>query len=138
MKTGSLHPPDSAGPRRVLVVDDQSDYLEALEALLAGEGYDVVTSTSAADALVRAGEFTPTLLITDLNMAPCDGVELLHTLAEDRLLPGVPRVILSSAPEAVVRRRMRECAVEAEVMDKNGDAGALLAAIDRLCQEAPP
>ena len=107
--------------------------MDALEALLSGEGYDVVTATSAADALVRAREFIPTLLITDMNMDPCDGVEFLHTLAEEGLLLGVPRVILSSAPAKAVRRRMRECAVEAELIDKNGDTDALLAAIDTLC-----
>ena len=144
MKAGSPDPPDGAGPPRVLAirpprvlaVDDQSDFLDALEALLSGEGYDVVTATSPADALARAREFNPTLLITDLNMDPCDGVEFLHTLSEEGLLPGVPRVILSSAPERVVRRRMDECAVHAEVIDKNGDVGALLAAIGKLCEDA--
>jgi CheY-like chemotaxis protein len=134
MKPSSPHRPERAGAPIVLAVDDQTDYLDALEALLVGEGYNVVTSSSAADALVRAREFTPTVLITDLNMEPCDGVELLHNLAEDHLLPGVPRVILSSAPEEVVRRRMRECVVEAEVIDKNGDVGALLDAIGKLCE----
>jgi CheY-like chemotaxis protein len=133
MKTSPPDLPDGVGPPLVLAVDDQSDYLDALEALLSGEGYDVVTATCVADALARAREFSPTLLITDMNMDPCDGVEFLHTLADEGLLPGVPRVILSSAPEKVVRRRMRECVVQAEVIDKNGDTGALLAAIGKLC-----
>jgi two-component system OmpR family response regulator len=95
--------PGEACPPLILAVDDQSDYLDALEALLSGEGYDVLTATSAADALARAREVTPTLLITDMNMDPCDGVEFLHTLTEEGLLLGVPRVILSSAPAKVVR-----------------------------------
>jgi DNA-binding NtrC family response regulator len=78
MKAGSPDPPDGAGPplvlavrpSLVLAVDDQSDFLDALEALLSGEGYDVVTATSAADALARAREFNPTLLITDLTWIP--------------------------------------------------------------------
>lgn len=123
-----------ADPPRIFAVDDQDDFLEALETLLSGEGYDVATATSPADALGRAGEFKPSLLITDLNMNPCDGVEFLHTLSKKHMLPGVPRVILSSAPEEDVRRRMRDRGVEAEVMDKNGDVGVLLAAIGRLCR----
>jgi CheY-like chemotaxis protein len=56
MKAGALHPLEGAARPRVLLVDDKNDYLEALATLLAGEGYDVVTSTSAAEALVRAGD----------------------------------------------------------------------------------
>ena len=120
---------------RILAVDDESGYLETLEALLSGEGYEVLTTTSAAGALEVVHKFNPALLATDLNMHPCDGVDLLRMVAERHLLPGVPRVILSSAPDEVVRRRMRDGGVDADVIDKNGGVDVLLAVIGRLCHK---
>jgi two-component system NtrC family response regulator len=34
----------------VLIVDDEKNYLVVLDALLASEGYEIVTSTNGADA----------------------------------------------------------------------------------------
>ena len=112
MKPGAPHPPNGTGPPLVLAVDDQSDYLDALEALLVGEGYDVVTSTSAADALIRAREFTPTLLITDLNMDPCDGVEFL---------PGFERAFLGAASLRVFDAELGGVSIEHPPDDRAGE-----------------
>lgn len=124
-------PPPAA--LRVLAVNDQPDFLDALAALLSLEGYEVATTTDVKEALLRADDFAPALLIADFDMNECDGVEFLRTLADRRLLPEVPKMILSSAAMDVVRERMRDRGVEAEVMDKNGDVDELLAVIRRLC-----
>ena len=122
---------------KVLIAEDDSCSRTTLEASLREWGYEVVTATSTADALGHARLLRLCLFVTDLNMHPCDGVELLRTLDEQDLLPGVPRLILSSAPADVVRRRMREGEVEAEVADKNGDVDVLLGVIERLCRPSP-
>ena len=131
----TLFAEDDFSANRILAVDDESGYLENLEALLSAHGYEVRTTTSAAGALEAAREFKPVLFCTDLNMHPSDGIDLLRMLAERHLLQGVPRVVLSSTPNEVVRRRMREGGVDAEIIDKNGGVDVLLAVIARLCRK---
>jgi CheY-like chemotaxis protein len=130
-------PPAGTRPR-ILALNDDHDFLDALDELLSAEGYDVVTTTSAEEALTRACHWRPSLLITDLNMDVCDGVEFILRLTERGILAGVPKVILSSAATEVVRQRMRQSGVDAEVFDKNGRIDVLLEAVARLARRPHP
>jgi CheY-like chemotaxis protein len=66
----------------VLVVDDDPDSAELFAAALAGCGADVVTATSAADALrVLAGRL-PDVVVTDIAMPGADGYWLLGEIRQ--------------------------------------------------------
>ncbi len=67
---------------RILVVDDEAAARSALAELLRAEGYEVETAGDAFKAFGRLGEFTPELVLSDLNMPGMDGVELLRKLRE--------------------------------------------------------
>jgi DNA-binding NtrC family response regulator len=92
---------------RVLVVDDEESMCEFLSIMLRKERYDVVTASSAAEALdrARAGGFHAA--ITDIRMPGEDGLDLLRQLKETD--PSLPVIILtayasqSTAIEAVNR-----------------------------------
>ena len=74
----------SAAPR-LLVVEDDRPHAEALEAVLAGEGYEVelAESTDAALDRLRARSFD--VVLTDLVLGGRDGLELLREAR--RMLP---------------------------------------------------
>ena len=65
---------------RVLVVDDQADERELLNAVLAGRGAHVETAESAEAALARLLHARPAVLVTDLAMPGQDGYTLLQRL----------------------------------------------------------
>jgi len=68
---------------RVLVVDANPHALAAIERTLRTEGYVIATAFDAAGAVIVADRLGPfELLITALQMAPVDGVELAHLLRE--------------------------------------------------------
>ncbi len=62
----------------ILIVDDERNYLVVLEALLGPEGYEILTTDNAPDAvrLVRAADLD--LVITDMKMPGMNGMELLE------------------------------------------------------------
>jgi CheY-like chemotaxis protein len=70
--------------RRILVVDDEARVLlilaEALKRL--GNGYEIVTSASGADALEKARQQAFDLVITDLKMSKMGGQELTRNIKE--------------------------------------------------------
>jgi len=70
--------------RRILVVDDEARVLlilaEALKRL--GNGYEIVTSASGADALEKARQKAFDLVITDLKMSNMGGQELTRNIKE--------------------------------------------------------
>jgi two-component system, cell cycle response regulator CpdR len=70
--------------KRILIVDDEDRVLlilaEALKRL--GNGYEIVTAGSGAEALIKARQQTFDLLITDLKMSIMGGTELTRSIKE--------------------------------------------------------
>jgi CheY-like chemotaxis protein len=91
--------------RTVLVVDDEWAVADVLEALLSDEGFRVVTASNGAQALQRAAEARPDLMIVDFMMPVLDGAGLLRALAETPDLAAIPVILMSSLPEATVAER---------------------------------
>jgi len=83
----------------ILVIDDDELDLGAMEVTLKAAGFQVETCESGKDALRRARELQPDLVITDLMMAPPDGFEICRGLDEDELLRSVPRIVVSAIGE---------------------------------------
>lgn len=74
----------------VLVVDDELDVLNPLAEFIAEWGYNVVTTTSAKQALYTLKNQNFDLLLTDLVMPEMDGIRLLQSALEiDPLLIGI-------------------------------------------------
>src|SRR5438094_853023 len=89
--------PMSDSPR-VLVADDQSDVLEALRWLLAGEGYDAQFVTSVDGVMERLRSEAFDLLLMDLNYSRDttsgrEGLALISRVREHD--PGLPIVVMT-------------------------------------------
>jgi len=67
----------------ILVVDDESDSLAYLFDLLHNEGYRVLPTPSALEALAQIAKRKPKLVISDLRMPDLDGLELLDRVKRD-------------------------------------------------------
>lgn len=81
----------------VLVVDDDADIREALEYVLADEGYDSADVGGGQEALeyLRAHP-APAVILLDWNMAPMDGSQFMAELAKDDALRRIPVVVLTA------------------------------------------
>ncbi len=67
---------------RILVVDDEPDHLSVVAGTLEAAGYEVLRAGSAEEALSRAHETPPEVVVTDLRLPGMDGVALLKRLRE--------------------------------------------------------
>jgi len=65
---------------RILIVDDEKNYLVVLQALLADSGYEVLTAQTGPQALALAAEEEPDLVITDMRMPQMTGLDLIGRL----------------------------------------------------------
>ncbi|GAB4052855.1 response regulator [Catellatospora paridis] len=86
----------SAGPVRVLLADDQSLFREALAVLL-GVRDDIVVVGEAGDgaqALDRAAELRPDVVLMDLRMPVLDGVAATRRMRVEH--PGVRVIVLTT------------------------------------------
>jgi len=78
---------------KVLLVDDEQDFLDAMATRMKDRGMDVSVTTSAADALklVESGAYDAVVL--DLMMPEMDGLEVLRAIKEKR--PEVQIILLT-------------------------------------------
>ncbi len=68
---------------RVLVVDDEAYITDLVGTALRYEGFDVAVAASGREALSRAGEFRPDLLVLDVMLPDVDGIEVCARLRRD-------------------------------------------------------
>ena len=91
----------------VLVVDDEWGIANFLEEVLTDEGHDVIVANNGRQALERAAEKRPALVLTDYMMPVMDGADFINAMAKDPVLAGVPVMLMSSMPEEAVAERCR-------------------------------
>jgi len=82
--------------KRLLVVDDEAKLLRAVAVDLRGEGYDVTTARSGAEALVSIAQSLPDLIISDIRMPGMDGHRLARKLRESARTALIPIIFLTA------------------------------------------
>jgi two-component system NtrC family response regulator len=78
----------------ILIIDDEKNYLVILEALLAPEGYEIITEDNALNALRLIRETDLDLIITDMKMPGMNGIELLEK--SKKINPELPVIIMTA------------------------------------------
>ncbi|UCF82644.1 MAG: sigma-54-dependent Fis family transcriptional regulator, partial [Desulfobacteraceae bacterium] len=78
----------------ILIVDDEKNYLLVLEALLGPEGYEIIATENAHDALRSVREADLDLIITDMKMPGMNGMKLLDECK--RMKPELPVIIMTA------------------------------------------
>ena len=80
---------------KILVIDDEPEITEIVDAFLTTAGYDVAIENSALAGIDRAKEYQPHLILLDIMMPAMDGYEVCNKLKQDRLTAEIPVVFLT-------------------------------------------
>ncbi len=113
----------------VLVVEDEFGIAELFDAVLTDEGYQVLTAMNGKLGLEMLAKERPDLVFCDYMMPVMDGAVMLGAMAANPALRGIPVVMMSSMPEAVVAER---CSGYVTFMRKPFKLFALLDVVERV------
>ena len=69
-----------AVPKKVLVVDDEPNFLKMLSVRLRAEGYEVITALDGEDALKKIKSDQPDAVLLDILMPKLDGLKTLREI----------------------------------------------------------
>ena len=123
-----------AGPRRVMVVEDEPSIRAVVADILRFEGYDVREAGNGLEGLGMLEGWRPHVIVLDLMMPVMDGWAFAE--ASHRLLggDGVPILVASASPDlSRAATTLRPFGVRAAVA-KPFDVDVLLAAVEHLVQ----
>jgi CheY-like chemotaxis protein len=85
---------------RILVVDDDPDFVEIMRTILESNDYDVVTAANGNQALAQVKAELPDLMILDIMMSSVlDGLDVSEKLAQDPDAAFMPVIMVSSIAE---------------------------------------
>ena len=96
----------------ILIVDDQLSAREVLRGLLAGEGYHLVFASSGEEALAKAVELVPDLILLDVMMPDMDGFKVCQRLRAESRSAEVPIIMVTSLDDSDSRLRGLELGVD--------------------------
>ncbi|MBS2018844.1 MAG: sigma-54-dependent Fis family transcriptional regulator [Deltaproteobacteria bacterium] len=116
---------------RVLVVDDDSSIVSALQKLLTSEGYEVAAAGDGEAALAEIVEHAPDVVITDIHMPKMDGMELLAKLHQTH--PHLPVIVTTATADLSLAVTAMRAGAE-DYLAKPVDFGALTIAIERALE----
>jgi PAS domain S-box-containing protein len=104
----SLQPQPAAGnsrelPPTILIVDDMPDSRQALQTLLAGQGYALAFAEDGPRGLAMAVELVPDLILLDVMLPGMDGLEVCRRLRATHQLAEVPIVMVTALEDRDTR-----------------------------------
>jgi CheY-like chemotaxis protein len=84
-------------PKTVLIIDDDCDYVRAIQALLESAGYKVRSAANGRDGLQLAKAVEPDLILLDIIMSErTEGFFVLQEMRRDPALSQTPVIVVSS------------------------------------------
>jgi DNA-binding NtrC family response regulator len=121
-------------PTRVLAVDDDVGSTEAVERLLAGEGYEVRTANDSVTAELLQRAWAPDVVILDLVLPGVSGCDLIKRLRDAS--PDTPIIVISG--HATVPATVEALTAGAfSLLEKPVDGGRLLALLEKAAALRP-
>ena len=106
----------SSGTRpRVLLVDDYPDAREMYSEYLQSSGFDVIEAGNGMEALQRAAESAPDIILMDLSLPVMDGWEATRRLKADPRTAQIPVVALTGHELAGISEGAKKAGCDAFV-----------------------
>jgi len=86
---------------KVLLVDDDPDFVEATRIVLESVPYEVIVAYDGDEGLVKAQEERPDLILLDIIMPTQDGFHVCEKLKSDPELWHIPVIMLTSLSQRI-------------------------------------
>jgi two-component system alkaline phosphatase synthesis response regulator PhoP len=122
--------------KKILVIDDDPDLVEATSMILKSRHYDVATAYGGIEGLEKAKSEKPDLIVLDVMMPDKDGYSVCKELKADPVLSTIPVLLLTAVVSHISTTRFtHQMGMETEAddyMDKPVDPAELAKRIELL------
>ena len=89
---------------RILIVDDETDFIELVRFRLAGLGCEFLVANDGVQALSQARQFKPDLILLDILLPDLDGLSVCEILKRQPATKKITIIFLSALSNEVTKR----------------------------------
>ena len=89
---------------RILIVDDEMDFIELVKFRLAGPGCEFLVASDGVQALRQARQLKPDLILLDILLPDLDGLSVCEILRRQPITRKIPVIFMSALSGDVTRR----------------------------------
>ncbi len=93
--------------RRVLIVDDEQSFREAVRAALEFAGYEVHEAGDGPEGLDKAAQLPPDVIFLDVRLPGMDGFEVCRGLKENPATKPVPVIFVTAVNDPALQSRVK-------------------------------
>jgi DNA-binding response OmpR family regulator len=90
-------------PRKILLVDDEKDFLDLLAQHLQRGDFEFITAGDGMEALNKARRFLPDVILLDLMLPDLDGLSVCDILRNQASTADIPVILLSALAGEMAR-----------------------------------
>ncbi len=81
--------------RKILIIEDDVMLSKTLKNVLTAYGYEALAANSGAEGIQKAYEFSPDLILCDINMSPIDGYQVFNILEDSSVTNKIPFIYIT-------------------------------------------
>jgi two-component system alkaline phosphatase synthesis response regulator PhoP len=90
--------------QRILIVDDEHDFIELLRYKLGGHGFDLIVASDGVHALSQARQMKPNLILLDILLPDLDGLSVCEILRRQPATKKIPIIFMSALTGDITKR----------------------------------
>ena len=121
--------------KRILVVEDNDLNRKLFCDLLKANGFAVEPVADGREAIERARQFVPNLIIMDIQMPEVSGLDLIEVIKADGILRSIPVLAVTAYAGKGDEERIRDAGAEG-YLAKPVSIGPFMAAVRALVEKA--
>ena len=123
--------------RKILVVEDDPDQLEAIRGNLKEAGFAIGTASNGVDALIKTRSVSPDLIVLDLMLPQLNGLDICKTLRENPATATIPVIMLTGMDSYFTRVAGFEAGINV-YLTKPYQPAELILKVKELLKSAAP
>ena len=123
------------GAVRILLAEDDRILRKAGEVSLRKKGYEVIAAVDGADALAKALEHKPDLVLLDVMMPKMNGFDVLFALKADARVRDIPVIMLTNLAQPEDIKRAAEAGAHSYLVKSNMNLDELATRISAALAE---
>ena len=120
--------------KKVLIVDDEPDIVILLKSRFESNGFKTIGVSNGKEAIDKALQEKPDIILLDLLMPVMDGYEAMRHLKKDEKTREIPSILFTAAPPEEVIKKGDDTMQAIDFVIKPFDEGALSTLLTRVKQ----